>query len=268
MVFGYRTCYPSLRFKLTEGLKWNYEKIGLSFTPWSPFFHTLFSPIWHRHTLLVRTHAWCARERTQNARVHTTSTPPATTAIARASERELMDCGADGHSGLFVYAWAVKIWLHLQVATPAAWRLCLSRRQWWVCVGISDAVRLDGESEFGSMCCRTWDVFFFFFFPGCVWACFVCFGDFGFEKHFGKIHYPLILLKGCLGFLLDRLFWLCKIGVGEGLLGIYVFLAAAVTFYLWVFFRKLVKKNLFLVFWSFWWGLSLTSHLLVDESRV
>jgi hypothetical protein len=46
----------------------------------------------------------------------------------------------------------------------------------------------------------------FCFFPGCVWACFVCFGDFGFEKHFGKIHYPLVLLKGCLGFLLDRLF--------------------------------------------------------------
>jgi hypothetical protein len=35
--------------------------------------------------------------------------------------------------------------------------------------------------------------------------------------------------------------------------------------YLWVFFRKLVKKP---YFWSFWWGLSLTSHLLVDESRV
>ncbi len=31
-VFGYRTCYPSLRFKVTEGLKWNYEKIVLSFT--------------------------------------------------------------------------------------------------------------------------------------------------------------------------------------------------------------------------------------------
>jgi hypothetical protein len=163
MVFGYRTGYPSLRFKLTEGLKWNYEKIVLSFTLWPPFFHALFSPIWHRHTLLVRTHGWCARERTQNARVHTTSTPPATTAIARASERELMDCGADGDSGLFVYVWAVKIWLHLQVATPAAWRLCLSRRQWWVCVGISDAVRLDGESEF-----VLWDLGCFCFFPGCV----------------------------------------------------------------------------------------------------
>jgi hypothetical protein len=106
-----------------------------------------------------------------------------------------------------------------------------------------------------------------FFFPGCVWACFVSFGDFGFEKHFGKIHYPLILLKVCLGFLLDRLFWLCKIGVGEGLLGICLSCRRG-HLYLWVFFRKLVKKNLFLVFWSFWWGLSLTSHLLVDESRV
>jgi hypothetical protein len=54
-----------------------------------------------------------------------------------------------------------------------------------------------------SLCCGTWDVFVFFL---VVWACFVCLGDFGFEKHFDKFHYPLILLKGCLGFLLNRLF--------------------------------------------------------------
>ncbi len=65
-------------------------------------------------------------------------------------------------------------------------------------------MRLDGESEFGSICCWTWDVFVCFLVV-CGRVLFV-FGDFGFEKHFGKIHYPLILLKGCLGFLLDRHF--------------------------------------------------------------
>ncbi len=163
MVFGYRACYLSLRFKLTEVWSGTTRKF-CSLSHFDPRFFTLSSLQFDTDI-----HSWCvrmldvlAKERKKHVFTQRRLHRPRQPSRARASERELMDCGADGHSGLFVYVWAVKIWLHLQVATPAAWRLCLSRRQWWVCVGISDAVRLDGESEFGSMCCWTWDVFVFF----------------------------------------------------------------------------------------------------------
>lgn len=104
-----------------------------------------------------------------------------------------------------------------------------------VCLGGSDEsaseyrMQWDWMASLSSEACVVGLGMFLFFSWLCV-GVFCLFRGFCFEKHFGKIHCPLILLKGCLGFLLDRLFWLCKIGVGEGLLGIYVFLAAAVTF--------------------------------------
>lgn len=108
----------------------------------------------------------------------------------------------------------------------------------------------------------------FCLFPGCVWACFVCFWGFWFWEALRQNSLSTYTLERVFRFSVRQAILTLQNWCRRGVVGNICLCCRRRHLYLWVFFRKLVKKNLFLVFWSFWWGLSLASHLLVDENRV